>query len=104
MKRASTRRTTLTLPSQSLDLAERIARERHMNLSSVIGQALQRGLREEEQIQRSDAVLEAYKQAFAGFTPDELLLLDGILTEERQPRKPVQGRQRTGSGKQPVRK
>jgi len=103
MKHSSSRRTTLTLPSQCLELAERIAKKRHMNLSSVVGEALNRGLREEEQIQRSESVLESYKKAFAGFSSDELLLLDGILTEEPQPEKAAQGKRRVGSIKQRVR-
>ena len=94
LKHTASRRTTLTLPSQCLDTAERIARERHLNLSSVVGEALQRGLREEEQIQRSETVLRAYKKAFAGFSADELLLLDGIVTEEVPPEKPATGKRR----------
>lgn len=82
MKNSASRRTTLTLPSAYLETAERIAKERHLNLSSVIAEALQRGLREEEQTQRSKAVLQAYSKAFTGFTAKELLMLDGILVEE----------------------
>lgn len=104
MKHTASRRTTLTLPSQCLDLAERIARERHLNLSSVVGEALQRGLREEEHIQRSEAVLQSYKKAFAGFSADELLRLDGILTEERPPEKPAHGKRRVGAIRPRVRK
>ena len=81
MMRSKSRRTTLTLPAQCLEIAERIARERHLNLSSVVGEALQRGLWEEEQGKRSAAILHAYSKAFAGFSADELLLLDGIVTE-----------------------
>jgi hypothetical protein len=62
-------------------MAERIARERHVNLSSVVGEALRRGLSEHEQAQRSKAILHAYSKAFAGFSADELLLLDGIVSE-----------------------
>ena len=76
------RRTTLTLPAASLDAAERIARERHLNLSSVVGEALQRGLREEEMARRSESILQGYRNAFAGFSEEELLLLDGIVMKE----------------------
>lgn len=82
MKHSSSRRTTLTLPSASLDFAEQIARERHLNLSAVVGEALQRGLREEELTKRSEAIMDAYKNAFAGFSDLELLLLDGVVLEE----------------------
>ena len=56
-----------------------------MNLSSVVSEALERGLKEEEHLQRSESIIKAYKKSFAGFSTDELLLLDGILTEERAP-------------------
>lgn len=85
MKHSRSRRTTLTLPSGCLETAERIARERHLTLSSVIGEALQRGLLEERQGRRSEAILQAYAKAFADFSDDELLLLDGIVTEEHAP-------------------
>ena len=82
MNHSPTRRTTLTLPSVSLEQAEAIARKRHLNLSAVVGEALQRGLREEEQLQRGEAILLSYRQAFTGFSPEELLLLDGMVAEE----------------------
>ncbi|MBI4908437.1 MAG: hypothetical protein HY820_32735 [Acidobacteria bacterium] len=95
MNHRTTRRTTLTLPTGSLDLAERIARRRHLNLSAIVGEALERGLREEEQNLRSDAILRSYRKAFAGFSPEELLLLDGILVEETvEPRAPGEGNRR----------
>jgi post-segregation antitoxin (ccd killing protein) len=40
------RRTTLTLPVASLPEAERIARARNLNLSAVIAEALNAGLRQ----------------------------------------------------------
>ena len=82
MKHSKSRRTTLTLPEACLEIAERIARERHLNLSSVVGEALKRGLYEEEQEQRSEAILHAYSKAFEGFSANELLLLDGVVSEE----------------------
>ena len=98
------RRTTLTLPAGCLDVAERIARERHLNLSSVIGEALERGLREEVQEQRSKAILEAYSKAFANFSDGELLLLDGIVTEERMAGKFTSERQRVSKRQSHTRK
>ena len=82
MKHLAARRTTLTLPAEALDLAEQIARERHLNLSAVVGEALQRGLREEELIKRSEAIMDSYKTAFTGFSDLEMLLLDGVVMEE----------------------
>lgn len=98
MKRSKSRRTTLTLPEGCLKLAERIARERHLNLSSVVGEALQRGLREEEQAQRSEVILNAYSRAFAGFSSTELLLLDGIVSEELPAQKPILKNRRIRNG------
>ena len=95
MKHPPTRRTTLTLPAASLDLAERIARERHLNLSSVVGEALQRGLREEEIAKRSQAVMQGYSKAFAGFSAEELLLLDGVVMQALPRKKPLK-RKRPG--------
>ena len=70
-----------------METAERIARERHVNLSSVVSDALERGLREQEQAQRSEAIVDTYSKAFASFSADELLLLDGIVADERPPEK-----------------
>lgn len=84
MKRAASRRTTLTLPARSLEMAERIAKERHQNLSSVVGEALERGLSVEERLRRSDQILRAYQTAFSGFSGAELLMLDGVIPEKRK--------------------
>jgi post-segregation antitoxin (ccd killing protein) len=75
------RRTTLTLPSDSLMHAERIARARKVNLSTVVSEALSEGLRVHTAIERSEQVLSAYKKAFAGFSNEEILLLDGMVLE-----------------------
>ena len=79
--RSAKRRTTLTLPLDSLSRAERIARSRNVNLSSVIAEALEEGLRVHAAAQRSEEVLKAYQQAFAGFSKEELMILDGIILE-----------------------
>ena len=75
------RRTTLTLPSDSLMQAERIARARKVNLSTVIAEALSDGLRVYTAAQRSEEVLNAYRKAFTGFTEEEAAILDGIIPE-----------------------
>jgi post-segregation antitoxin (ccd killing protein) len=79
--RSAKRRTTLTLPLDSLSRAQRIARSRNVNLSSVIAEALEEGLRVHAAAQRSEEVLKAYQQAFAGFSKEELMILDGIILE-----------------------
>jgi post-segregation antitoxin (ccd killing protein) len=75
------RRTTLTLPSDSLLQAERIARARKVNLSTVVSEALSEGLRVYTATERSEHVLSAYRKAFAGFSNEEILLLDGVLLQ-----------------------
>jgi post-segregation antitoxin (ccd killing protein) len=77
------RRTTLTLPSDALTQAEHIARARNVNLSAVISEALTDGLRIHAGAQRAEQVLSAYRKAFAGFSDEEILLLDGIVLEPR---------------------
>ncbi|MGA3239029.1 MAG: hypothetical protein ABSG03_22345 [Bryobacteraceae bacterium] len=75
------RRTTLTLPVDTLSHAERIARQRNMSLSSVVAEALDEGLRVHASTQRSEEVLKAYQQAFSGLSQEELMILDGIILE-----------------------
>jgi post-segregation antitoxin (ccd killing protein) len=80
------RRTTLTLPADSLLQAERIARTRKVNLSTVIAEALGEGLRMHAAAERSEEVLSAYKRAFTGFSAEETPLLDGIWLEDPRAR------------------
>ena len=75
------RRTTLTLPADSLTQAERLARIRKVNLSTVISEALSEGLRLQTAGERSEKVLHAYKKAFSGFSDEEISILDGIVLE-----------------------
>ena len=79
--RSSKRRTTLTLPSDSLGEAERIARSRNVTLSTVVAEALTDGLQLRAAAKRGEQVLRAYEQAFAGFSEEELMVLDGIALE-----------------------
>jgi hypothetical protein len=75
------RRTTLTLPVDSLAQAERIARARKVTLSTVISEAVSEGLRVQTALERSEQVFEAYKKVFSGFTDDEMAILDGIILQ-----------------------
>jgi len=61
--------------------AERIARLRNVTLSTVISEVLAEGLRLRSAVERSDRVLKAYQQAFAGFSEEEMMILDGIVLE-----------------------
>jgi hypothetical protein len=72
------RRTTLTLPASALTMAEKIAAERHVTLSTVVAEALEDGLAIASRVRRADEVLAAYRIAFGGFTEEERLLLDGV--------------------------
>ncbi|MCP5118489.1 MAG: hypothetical protein GY953_47360, partial [bacterium] len=65
------RRTTLTLPADSLRRAERVARARSVSLSTVVSEALAEGLRMHAATERSEDVLNTYKRAFSGFTEEE---------------------------------
>jgi hypothetical protein len=75
------RRTTLSLPADSLGEAQRIARSRKVSLSTVISEALSEGLRLQTTAERCNDVLERYKHAFSGFTDDEMAILNGIILE-----------------------
>jgi hypothetical protein len=65
----------LTLPSDTLMQAERIAPTRKMNLSAVVSEILSDGLREHAIAERGERILRAYKKAFAGFSDQEMLIL-----------------------------
>jgi hypothetical protein len=75
------RRTTLTLPADSLTQAQRIARTRRVTLSTVIAEALSDGLRLHAAAERSEEVLNGYKKAFSGFSDQEMAILDGVILE-----------------------
>ncbi len=75
------RRTTLTLPADSLIQAEKIARSRQVNLSTVISEVVSEGLRLENARSRRDRILADYRKAFSGFSSDELAILDGVILE-----------------------
>jgi hypothetical protein len=75
------RRTTLTLPIESLTEAQKIAHARKVNLSSVITEALNAGLRLQMAAERREEVLENYRKAFSGFSDDEMSILDGVILE-----------------------
>jgi len=75
------RRTTVTLPADSLAKAQRIARIKKVNLSTVIAEALAEGLRQQTATERSEEILQRYKEAFCGLTDEEIFLLDGVVLE-----------------------
>jgi len=80
------RRTTLTLPAESLTAAERIARARKVNLSVVISEVIEEGLRARTAAKRDGErrlrVWETYRQSLSNLSEEERLLLDGIVLSE----------------------
>lgn len=78
---ATKQRTTLTLPVESLTQAKRLAQARHVNLSSVISEALSDGLRLHADAARSEEILNRYKRAFGRFSEEEMMLLNGVILE-----------------------
>ena len=80
-RQSGRRRTTLTLPADSLAEAQRIARARKMKPSAVIAEALDEGLRLQTAAERSEEVLESYRKAFSGFSDEDMSVLDGVILE-----------------------
>jgi hypothetical protein len=75
------RRTTLTLPSDALLQAQKIAHSRRVNLSAVMTEVIAAGLRLENVKQRRNQILDDYRKAFVGFSEEELAILDGVILE-----------------------
>ncbi|HVN03671.1 MAG TPA: hypothetical protein VMT86_04585 [Bryobacteraceae bacterium] len=80
------RRTTLTLPAESLCAAERIARTRKVNLSVVISEVIEEGLRARTEAKREGdrrlRIWETYRQSLSDLSEDQRVLLDGIVLSE----------------------
>jgi hypothetical protein len=75
------RRTTLTLPADSLAQAQKIAHSRRVNLSTVISEVVSAGPQLESARHRRSQILDNYRKAFTGFSEDELAILDGVILE-----------------------
>ena len=52
-----------------------------VNLSTVIAEALNEGLRLQTAAERREKVLESYKKAFSGFSDADISILDGVILE-----------------------
>jgi hypothetical protein len=85
-RHAATRRTTLTLPEATLREAERIARSRQVNLSTVISEVLEQALKERRTRERVEQIMDSYRRSFAGFSEEELMILDGVILEPKAKR------------------
>jgi len=83
--KAKKRRTTLTIPVETLAAAERIARMRKVNLSVIVSEVLEEGLRAKEAAalegERRVQAWKKYRESLSRLTDDEMLLLDGIIME-----------------------
>ena len=80
--RPRTRRTTLTLPEPLIEQAERLARQRRQTLSAAVAGLMEQSLRSYRLEQHGGPnVLESLQKAFAPFSDEEMLLLDGIVME-----------------------
>ena len=80
-------RTTVTLPSESLAHAKRIAQARNVTLSTIVSDAFVEGLRKYTAAERAEQILEAYRRPFKGLSDEEMLVLDGIIMEPITKRK-----------------
>lgn len=81
------RRTTLTIPVETLAAAERIARLRKVNLSVIVSEVLEEGLRAKEAAalegERRVQAWEAHRRSFARLTKEEQQALSGIFMDEQ---------------------
>ena len=63
-------------------MAERMAKARRVNLSTVVSEVIDEGLRSKLAAERSAKVLESYRRAFSSFDEEELMLLNGIVLKD----------------------
>jgi hypothetical protein len=77
------RRTTLTLPSELVNKAERLAKQKRQTLSAVVAGLMEQSLRgyAMQPVGNSNA-LESLRKPFGSLTEDEMLLVDGIVMSE----------------------
>jgi hypothetical protein len=76
-------RTTISLPAASLTAAKRAAKAQRVKLSTVVAEALDESLKQQQAKDRAKATFARYQRAFEGFNEEELLILDGIIPENR---------------------
>ena len=76
-------RTTISLPVASLTAAKRAAKARRVKLSTVVAEALDDSLKQQQAKERAKATFARYQRAFAGFSDEELMILDGIIPKHR---------------------
>lgn len=78
-------RTTISLPEDLLSAAKRVAKSRHVNLSTVVAEALDEAMKRcQTRKERAEEILARYEKAFGGFSEEELMVLSGINLEEKR--------------------
>lgn len=76
-------RTTISLPATSLTAAKRLAKARRVKLSTVVAEALDESLTQQQAKDQAKATFGRSQRAFEGFNEEELMILDGIIPEHR---------------------
>ncbi len=71
-------RTTISLPAASLAAAKRTAKARNINLSAVVAEALDESIKQRQARERAAAAWARYQRLYAGFSDEEMMILDGI--------------------------
>lgn len=76
-------RTTISLPAGSLAAAKRVAKSRNVKLSTVVAEALEESMKKRQARERADAIWTRLQRTYAGFSEDEMAILNGIVPEKR---------------------
>jgi hypothetical protein len=76
-------RTTVTLSATSLSAAKRVAKARRVKLGTVVSEAIDDAMKQQQARDRAKATFARYQRALAGFNEEELLILEGIIPEHR---------------------
>jgi hypothetical protein len=82
------RRTTVTLPAELIERAEKVAEAQHASLNSVLVTAIERGLPQVRTPEYVEQLLQDKRESLEGFTEWELLALQGIILEPIGPDNP----------------
>ncbi len=83
-ERPETVRTTISLPAASLAAAKRAAKSRNVNVSQVVAEALEESNKQRQTRERAGAIWARYQQMYAGFSDEEMMILNGIIPEKQR--------------------
>jgi predicted nucleic acid-binding protein len=76
-------RTTVSLPAKSLAAAKRAAKQRNVNLGTVMGEALDELMKQQQRRERAEEIMARYQRAFGRFSDEDMMVLDGIILEPK---------------------